>query len=119
MPYIAWKRLLMVLIAIAMLDTAPTIAEEFDPEAWRGASDTAASISTRRDMVPAVVERVTGLSRIEVHELLGAPDEVLDEDEIWYVMRDVMFSEHRALLIEYDETGAVARARDVSTETWR
>ncbi|RYH00709.1 hypothetical protein EU805_17020 [Salipiger sp. IMCC34102] len=95
------------------------MAEEFDPKAWRSAGGTKASIRARRDMVPAVVERVTGLSRSEVHEILGEPDEVLGEDDIWYVTRDVMFSEHRVLLIEYDETGAVARARDVSTETWR
>ncbi|MDT0683133.1 hypothetical protein RM543_10585 [Roseicyclus sp. F158] len=119
MPYLGWKRLLPVLVAIVMFDTGPSVAEEFDPEAWRSAGGTDASFRTRRDMVPGVVERVTGLSRIEAHEILGEPDEVLGEDDTWYVMRDVMFSQHRVLLIEYDEAGTVARARDVSTETWR
>ena len=70
-------------------------------------------------MVPAAVERVTGLSRNDVPEILGEPGEALCEDDIWYVTRDAMLSERCVLVIEYDETGAVARARDVSTEIWR
>lgn len=109
----AFKAAAIIMVGLC-IGTVPAYAQAtgFDAESW-------AELKNRHAMVPALETQLLGMPRENVTALLGAPDERIGTDAIWYVRRFSMFAEDRVLLVQFSQDGIVNFAGEVSTETWQ